>query len=252
MKKVYAIVFAVALMVMGASCNKKDDNNINKASVNMYNFIVYSDEPLTLSRGVTQFEINYDKKLISVNGKAILNDGISANISSSLMPMTAADDGYHFGRSGVSGINLVGCYDPRMGAMALEYPVGNGRAVVHSYANLIYAFTQTVITDGKHTNHNDLVTIILDPDLNGKTRLVLNGYDDKVENLVYENIPYTMVDGHGFTAKIDRVEDTQKYVDCVITNLVINVEEKGKEVSVKFDMGDWHVTIDGSMFYKKK
>lgn len=253
MKKTFSILLAVALMTIASSCNKTEQENVSKASVNMYNFVEKEEGTLSLTRGVTKFEFNYDKKLVSFDANYTFHDGTSASVTSGVLPMTVHDDGYHFGRSNVSGVDIFGCYDSRMAALKIDYVQSGAR--VHSLANFVYAFTRTKVWGGAVSLDTDRVVVVIDPTPDGKAILALSGlqldtYSSKDINLVYKDIPYT-VGGTGFVAKAERVEDTQKYVDSVISNLNIEVKNYGLNAHLDFEIGGNMVSIDGTLFYQK-
>ena len=253
---IFSLMLAVFALLGTTSClSSSNDDDTHKTSVSMFNFI----EPLgggklELTKGVTEFEFNYTKKLVSVDVKTLLAGSTNTPFATGPMAMTASSDGYHFSTSTVQGARVkgfTGIYDSRVGALAYDFEVGDAYRV-HTVNNLAYMFTTTTITSGSDTNKSDKMGFVFDLGTAGTVTLGLSSFgldtSDAVPYLEYRGIPYTMVDGSGFVASIDKVEDTQHYVGCTITNLTATVEEYGRKATLTFDMDGHHVVMQGSMF----
>lgn len=253
---IFSLMLASLALLGTTSClSSSNDDDTHKTSVSMFNFI----EPLgggklELTKGVAEFEFNYTKKLVSIDVKTLLAGSTNTPFATGPMAMTAGSDGYHFSTSTVQGARVkgfTGIYDSRVGALAYDFEVGDAYRV-HTVSNLAYMFTTTTITSGSDTNKSDKMGFVFDLGTAGTVTLGLSSFgldtSDAVPYLEYRGIPYTMVDGSGFVASIDKVEDAQHYVGCTITNVAATVEEYGRKATLTFDMDGRHVVMQGSMF----
>ncbi|WP_407404203.1 hypothetical protein [Sodaliphilus sp.] len=251
-----SLMLAASAMLVTTSCMSSiNDDDGRKVPVRVFNFV----EPLgggklELTKGITEFEFNYGKMLVSVDVNTLLAGTYNTPFATGPMAMTAGSDGYHFSTSTVQGARVkgfTGIYDSRVGALAYDFEVGDAYRV-HTVNNLAYMFTTTTITSGSDTNKSDKMGFVFDLGTTGTVTLGLSSFgldtSDAVPYLEYRGIPYTMVDGSGFVASIDKVEDTQHYVGCTITNVAATVEQYGRKATLTFDMDGRHVVMQGNMF----
>lgn len=269
MKKVLTIALMAALALSSTSClNTDSDDNEVKAQVYMYNMISDLNDdsaPLSMTQSYSNFTFNYTKSTLQADVMTMLPGGLTGRFNTGDLKMVATESGYNFNLAGAAGTGLViedfkGLFEPNLGVITFDYKL-NSDKYVHSLSSFSYNFTKCVaknIETGVTELENENETaFLLNPDNAKKTlslgfyNLILAGVENKVQKVDYIDIPYEM-DLTGFKANVkDEIKCTQGYTDCVLSNLVINVNSYGQRAYISFDLNKRHYEFNGHIFYQK-
>ncbi len=256
----------MASLSMGMTSCLGGDNNeeIGKVQYYMYNYVDDLANPghSFITQSFTNYEVNFTKSLMTADVKTYLAGGYTASFTGANLPMTLANDGYHFSAQTITGNGSVatgfkGKYNPVLNTVAYDY-VLNDQYHVYSVTGYVYEFTTATVTQpGKETFQTDKMGFMFAPDINkGVGRLTIANFSTSdVEDLSrvnYKDIPYTIVPGSGLMCKAAKVENEEGYKSNEIENLTIVVSNHGAKAHMEFDMDGKHVTLDGDMFYVDK
>lgn len=268
MKKVLSTALMAALMLGMTSCFGNGDEDITRATIDMYNLVsdINDDNAeAVLSKGVTAFEVNYSKQTISANVQASLYGGLPVSFATGILPMKISSNSYVYNLSSVASTGMLvsdfaGALEPNVGMMYNEYVV-NSSYKVHSTASYAYNFVEmNVYTADKskllYTTDEVAFGFIPECDKEKNVKFVLSGFraeesSEVISSLSYEKLKYEMTN-QGFTVTGEG-NNTQGYGSLNVTNVKGEVFEFGKSGKVSFNMGSkYYVEIVGTMFYVPK
>lgn len=268
MKKIFSMALMAVLMLGMTSCLGSDTDDIQRASVYIYNMPYDSENPSTvlpLTESNTPIEINFSKNTIKLDITALAADGVRVQFSTGELKMTVGPDAYLFSAAsfpstGAGISNFSGKYNPQTGMVYYEYDVNNVHHIV-STASFAYNYATMNIYDAPggellYTT-NEIAFGFIPKAGDDDCTLVISGFKSSntstvINKLSYDDIDYTMVPGAGFTIMDDDADDEGGHTAYNIKNIKGAVSNRGLMGQVSFTMGDKYVEMTGSMFYIAK
>lgn len=262
------------------SCLGSEDDEIIRASLQMYNLTENLEDPKgtpVLTMGNTAFEVNHTQRNINMTVQGTVMDGLPVNFSTGILPMTATDNSYVYSAPSIMSTGLAissfqGAYESNVGMVFNEYTV-SGAYKVHATASYAYKFAIMNIYDapgGKLLFESDEVAFGFIPacDKAMTTKLVISRFalsesSEVMATLTYENssekgkedqkaLHYSMTK-EGFTVEGLETACSQGYASYNITDVKGEVFQYGKSAKVSYRINngkqDYYVEIVGTMFY---
>lgn len=279
MKKAFSMSLIAALGLGMTSCLNGEDDEITRASMQMFNLVEDLSDPkaeLSLVQGATAFEVNHTQRNINMTVQGAI-EGLPINFSTGVLPMAATTNCFVYSAPSIMSTGMAissfsGAYEPNVGMVFNEYVV-NSAYKVHSTASYAYNFVEMNIYDapgGKLLYQSDKVAFAFIPmcDKDKTAKLIISGFalsesSDVMTTLTYENssakgkeneraLHYTMTKD-GFKVEGLDAACSQGYSSYNITNVKGVVSEYGKSAKVAYELNngknDYYVEIAGTMFY---
>lgn len=280
MKKTLSMALIAALGLGMTSCLGSEDDEITRASLQMYNFTENLDDPKetpVLTMGNTSFEVNHTQRNINMTVQGSVMDGLPVSFTTGVLPMTATNNSYVYSAksimsTGIAVSSFEGAYEPNVGMVFNEYIV-SGSYKVHSTASYAYNFSVMNVYDapgGKLLYQSDKIAFGFIPacDKAMTTKMVVSGFalsdgGDIMPTLTYEtssekgketekSLHYSMTKD-GFKVEGLATACSQGYATYNITNVKGEVSEYGKFGKVSYSLNngkqDYYVEIQGTMFF---
>ena len=247
-------------MVMLSSCIDSDEPDSKQSFTSTINCRAIDGEDVVFSQGSAKVEVNFTGGLIKFTTDYKDIDGLSHTITTPEMQMiTVSSSIYEFTTSmnqqtGSSiGESLGGYIDIATGM--LWYTINNGSNQVVCTSHLLYAYTNTTISNPENDNHgtHQQSAYLFALDAKGQTCTMiisnfmcnLNASID-VSEIQYDGLAVTPTTT-GYVISADIVESSNKGF-YTLTNVNFNLNDQCQVINGSFKCNGLEFNIDGNLF----
>lgn len=258
MKKYFVYLFALTAVTLFTACGDSDEPDHKTTFTSTINSRAIEGDNLVFSQGSAKVEFDNSNMFIQFTSNYKDIDGQSHTITSPSMKLYAVSGTVYtfndMASSTYSGFDgLEGYFDIGTGMMWFTFMDGSTRII--STSNILYAYTNTVITNpvnGNQGNHNQSAYLFA-PDARGETCAMeiynfvstLNGAVDAVE-ILYEGLTLTPTTT-GYTVTADKVESSYKgYYTLTDVNFIL--DDQCRVINGSFKCNDLEQVVTGGMF----
>lgn len=261
-----------ALMLGMTSCLNDEGENITDVTVDMYNFVVNTDdntEEPTLTTAACGYEFNFSQFTASSIVK-LAAPTVASSFRTQPLEMKVGKQSYEFTTPMISSVGQVikgfkGMYDPNPGVLTMNYSIDD-QYQVYSTSSFAYNFARMNVfesTDAgapvKFSTNN--IAFMFAPNLEKKTmtlRIVglKRSQGDISVAVRYDDIPYTLLHVGAIVGKaVDTLTALEpeattatKLPGYDITDLSVNADVTNNTCAVVFNMDGQRYELFGGIF----
>lgn len=260
MKKYFYYLFALTAMVMLSSClDSKDEPNTKQTLSGPINSRAIDGDKVVFSQGKIEVEVNFTNNLIKLTSDFKDANGQSHSLTTPEMQMRAVSSSvYEFTTSmgqqtgSNFGESLGGYIDISTGMM--WYTINSGSSQVVCTTHLLYAYTNTTITNPDNDNHgtHQQSAYYFTIDSKGETcTLIINNFVCNLNDAVnYEKIQFNGLTltptTTGYVITADLAESTNKVATLTDVNFVVN--DQCQVINGSFECNDLEFNVTGNLF----
>ena len=260
MKKYFYYLFALTAMVMFSSCIDNNDEPSTKQTFSgPINSRAIDGDNVVFSQGKIEVEVNFTDNLIKFTTDFKDADGQSHTLTTPEMQMRAISTSTYEFTTSMSqqvgsnfGESLGGYLDIATGMM--WFTINSGSSQVVCSTHLLYAYTNTTITNpdnGNHGTHQESAYYFT-IDAKGETcTLIISNFicnmNDVVEHemIQFDGLTLTpTTTGYAITA--DMVESTSKVASLTDVNFILN--NQCQVINGSFKCNGLEFNVTGSLF----
>ena len=259
MKKLSILILSLLAVTMFTACNDNDEPNNKQTATASINSRTIDGNDVIFSQGSAKVELNYTEMVIKITADYKDANGQTHNLTTPDMKMYSNSNSvYSFNNAASStyaGIDdFQGFIDFTTGMMWYSFVVDGSTRVV-STTNLLYAYTNTTMTNPENGNHgtHQQSAYLFAPDSKGETCVMrisnfmsnLNGAVDAAE-VQYNGLTLTPTTS-GYTITADEVESNYKGF-YTLTDVNITLSTQCQTMSGSFKCNGINYEINGGLF----
>ena len=260
MKKLSFLILSLLAVTMFTACNDNGDEPNNRQTISAtINSRTIDGEDVIFSQSTAKVELNYSDMFIKITADYKDANGQSHSMTSPEMKMSSNGNSvYTFNNAASSAYNgieiLEGYIDFATGMMWYSFVVDGSTRVI-STTHLLYAYTNTTLTNpetGNHGTHQQSAYLFV-PDSKGETCVMrisnfmsnLNGAVDASE-VQYNGLTLTPTTW-GYTITASEVESNYKGY-YTLTDVNITLSTQSQTMSGSFKCNGINYVINGGLF----
>lgn len=259
MKKYFYYLFALTAMVMFSSCINGDEPNTKQSFTSTINCRAIDGDDVIFSQGSAKVEVDYSELFIKFTADYKDAEGMAHSLTTPDMKLYAVSSSvYTFNNmasSTYTGIDMLqGSIDFATGMMWYSFNVDGSTKVVCT-THLLYAYTNTTITDPESGNHgtHQQSAYLFALDAKGQTCTMkisnfmcnLNSAVDVIE-IQYDDLTVTPTTT-GYIISAEMVESSNRG-SYTLTNVNFNLNDQCQVINGSFKCNDLQFNVDGNLF----